>query len=592
MRNHPSHLYTAILMLMPVACSPTDSDNAPQWREVSEPLPSGVLISVEVSTPADNAVLPQGPVQVTGFATLGESEVVPETTLAYVIDVSGSTGSLNGCGGNLNADFLYSSVLDCEIAALLSVHTLAVATGTIADVGAAVFGSSAATADIQPDGTNNDLLTVPDANIDEDWVLDVEEVLRSAHVGALGHFTGHQVGLSTSYGAGLAAIEPVLSASDQPNKLVVFVSDGFNNKGPNIYDVLPLPPGTVVHTFAVGMASACDVVAPLGSLQDIADETGGTCTHVPRIADLPNVIPSIIAAELTDLRLTVDDVVVPIDSISPAPPKNGPVALNYSTTLFGLTPGAHELCATAEGHDAIGGEDVEECVTIQINQPPQANCQDARVVADEACTADVEIDHGSVDPDGDDIQCAVEPIGPYTLGITEAKLTCTDSLGSESQCEASIEVVDETPPTIDAVDTLATLWPPNHAYHEFSIEDCVTKLTDNCDFHEDLLTALEIINVTSDEPNLAPGAGNSCNDVDITSHNTFRVRAERIGGGDGRVYTANFRATDAAGNVTPASCRIEVPPNMSPGATSVDSGCALCVGYHCDGCPSNIAQCQ
>jgi hypothetical protein len=592
MRNNPSHLYTAILILTPIACSPSDSDDAVEWREVSEPLPSGVLISVEVSTPANDAILPQGPVQVTGFATLGESDVVPQTTLAYVIDASGSTASLNGCGGNLNSDFLYSSVLDCEIAALLSVHNMAIATGTIVDVGAAVFGSSAATADMQPAGTKNDLLTAPDANLDKDWVLDVEEVVRSVQIGALDKFTAHQVGKSTSYGAALAAIEPVLSASEQPNKVVVFVSDGLNNTGPSIYSVLPLPPGTVIHTFAIGMASACDVVAPLGSLQDIADETGGSCTHVPRLADLPNVIPSVIAAELTDLRLTVDDVVVPVDSISPAPPKNGPVALNYSTTLFGLAPGSHELCATAEGHDAVGGEDVTECVMISINQPPATACRDVSVVADAQCSADVGIDDGSADPDGDDIECEVEPAGPYSLGRTDATLTCTDSHGFESQCEAKIEIVDETPPTLGAVDTLASLWPPNHSYHDFSITDCVADLIDNCDDDQVLLAALEIVNVTSDEPNLAPGSGNTCDDIDITSPTTFRVRAERTGGGNGRVYTANFRAIDAAGNLTPASCQIVVPPNMGSDAMSVDDGCALCVGYDCGGCPPNAAQCN
>lgn len=369
-RTNRSYLSTTIFALALVACdaSDLDADDAARWREVAEPLPSGVLISVEVSTPADGAVLPEGPVQVTGFATVGKAELVSQTTLAYVIDVSGSTRSLNGCGGNLNNDFLYSSVLDCEIAALLSVHTMAIETGTITDVGAAVFGNTAATADIQPGGNDLDLLTVPDANLDGDWVLDVEKVVRSIKVGSIKQFTQQQVGLGTSYGAGLAAIEPVLAASEQPNKVVVFVSDGFNNTGPNIYSVLPMPPGTVIHTFAVGMASACESVTPHGSLQDIADATGGSCTHVPILSHLPQVIPTVIAAELTDLRLTVDDVVVPIDDIAPAPPQNGPMKLNFSTKLLALSAGAHELCATAEGQDAIGGEDVTECVTIQIQR--------------------------------------------------------------------------------------------------------------------------------------------------------------------------------------------------------------------------------
>lgn len=378
MRTHSSHLYIAILTLMPImhlACDSSDID-AGEWREVSEPLPTGVSISVEVSTPADGAVLPHGAVEVTGFATLGEMEPMSQSTLAYVIDVSGSTGSLHGCGGDLNADGLYSSVLDCEIMALLSVNYMAIATGTIANVGVAVFGSSGATADIQPGGTDQDLLTLPDANLDADLVFDVEKVIRSIRVGSIKQCTPHQVGKSTSYGAGLAAIEPVLTASEQPHKVVVFVSDGYNNVGPGIDAILPMPAGTVIHTFAVGMGAACDADAPLGSLQDIADETGGTCTEVRKLSDLPVVVPAIIAAELTDLRLTVDGETVQIDNVTPAPPEDGPVMLNYSTTLMGLTPGDHELCATAEGQDAFGTGDVSECVNIHITRAPNFNCND------------------------------------------------------------------------------------------------------------------------------------------------------------------------------------------------------------------------
>lgn len=370
MRATSNQLFTVILTLLPMACNPSESDDAAQWREVSEPLPSGVLISVEVSTPTDGAELLQGPVQVTGFATLGETPPVSPTTLAYVIDVSGSTRSLNGCGGNLNADFLYSSILDCEIAALLSVNNMVIDTETVTDVGVAVFGSSGATADIRPDGADDDLLTAPDANIDGDWVYDVEKVVRSIQIGSIGKFTAHQVGDLTSYGAGLAAIEPVLAASVNPNKVVIFVSDGINNTGPAIDTVLPMPPGTVIHTFAIGMAAACDVDTPLGSLQDIADATGGTCTRVVRVGDLPAILPTVIAAQLTALRLAVDNIPVPIDSIVPMAPQNGPVVLDYSTTIHGLAPGTHELCATAQGHDAIGSEDVTECVTIHLMRPP------------------------------------------------------------------------------------------------------------------------------------------------------------------------------------------------------------------------------
>jgi hypothetical protein len=302
MQTKISHLCIAILTLLPVACDPSDFD-AEQGQET------------------EGDPLPRGSVHISGFAALGEVPPLSQATLAYVIDVSGSTGSLDGCGGDLNADGLYSSVLDCEIMALLSVNYMAIATGTIANVGVAVFGSTGATADVRPGGTDQDLLTSADANLDGDLVFDVEKVIRSIRVGSIGQCTAHEVGMSTSYGAGLAAIEPVLAASEQPNKVVVFVSDGLNNVGPGIDEILPMPAGTVIHTFAVGLWAACDADAPLGSLQDIADATDGTCTEVRKLADLPDVIPAVVAVELEDLRLMEDGDVVAIDSIDvPAHP--------------------------------------------------------------------------------------------------------------------------------------------------------------------------------------------------------------------------------------------------------------------------------
>ncbi len=270
MPKQSSHLVPAMFCLM--ACTASNFEDAEEWRA---------------------------------------AEPMQRTTLAYVIDVSQSTAALTGCGGDANIDGVFNSVLDCEIAALLAVNDTARASGTIADVGTAVFAFTGATADIRPHGTDNDLLTAPDADLDNNNMLDVEMTLRSIQVGSIEEFTEQTVGQATSYGAGLEAIAPVLRASTQPNKLVVFVSDGFNNTAPEIGSILPMPPGTVIHTFAVGAKAACDIDSSLGSLQEIADQTGGTCTEVPNVADLPEVIPTVVAAELTDLWLTT----------RPTPPK-------------------------------------------------------------------------------------------------------------------------------------------------------------------------------------------------------------------------------------------------------------------------------
>ncbi|MBT3878408.1 MAG: HYR domain-containing protein [Candidatus Scalindua sp.] len=87
------------------------------------------------------------------------------------------------------------------------------------------------------------------------------------------------------------------------------------------------------------------------------------------------------------------------------------------------------------------------------NKPPVAICQDVIVSAGAGCKANASIDNGSTDPDiipkGDVITLSQVPAGPYSLGTTTVILTVKDLKGLTSSCEATVKVVDDTPPTID-----------------------------------------------------------------------------------------------------------------------------------------------
>jgi len=50
-----------------------------------------------------------------------------------------------------------------------------------------------------------------------------------------------------------------------------------------------------------------------------------------------------------------------------------------------------------------------------------------------------------------------------------------------------------------------------------------------------------------------------------------RLRSERSGSGDGRVYTITFKVIDAAGNVATATAKVSVPKSQN-GSTAVDDG--------------------
>jgi hypothetical protein len=68
-----------------------------------------------------------------------------------------------------------------------------------------------------------------------------------------------------------------------------------------------------------------------------------------------------------------------------------------------------------------------------------------------------------------------------------------------------------------------------------------------------------VLSVASNEPVNGAGDGDTGPDWEIVSANLVRLRAERAGGGPGRIYTVTITATDAAGQATQTSVTITVP---------------------------------
>jgi hypothetical protein len=90
-------------------------------------------------------------------------------------------------------------------------------------------------------------------------------------------------------------------------------------------------------------------------------------------------------------------------------------------------------------------------------------------------------------------------------------------------------------------------------------------------------TGLHLTSITVDEAvddkavDGGTGAGDGhtiTSDVEITGADTFKLRSERQGGGDGRVYTVNY--ADDAG--VAGSCVFMVPHDQGPTSGAVDSG--------------------
>jgi len=135
----------------------------------------------------------------------------------------------------------------------------------------------------------------------------------------------------------------------------------------------------------------------------------------------------------------------------------------------------------------------------------------------------------------------------------------------------TVNVVDTTAPVITLNGFAPAIWPPNHKYQSFSVTDFVAGVTDSCATSLNL-SSVVISQVTSDELENSGGDGNTLNDIVIAANcKSVQLRAERDGGGDGRVYTITFKVTDASGNVATATARVFVPQSQN-GNPAVDSG--------------------
>jgi hypothetical protein len=132
-------------------------------------------------------------------------------------------------------------------------------------------------------------------------------------------------------------------------------------------------------------------------------------------------------------------------------------------------------------------------------------------------------------------------------------------------------VKDVTGPVITTNGQTIELWPPNHKYKTVKITDLVSSASDLCDPGVSI-NSVRIAKVTSDEPNNSGGDGNTTNDIVIAADcKSVQLRSERMGGGDGRVYTITFEVKDASGNVSTATAKVTVPHSQN-GSPAVDSG--------------------
>ena len=142
------------------------------------------------------------------------------------------------------------------------------------------------------------------------------------------------------------------------------------------------------------------------------------------------------------------------------------------------------------------------------------------------------------------------PLGVYAVSV---RGTSTTDPSVTSSASFLVEVIDVTPPEIEVTLTPDSLWPPNH-----KLVTIAAQLTVTDDY--DPNPAVELVSVTSSEPDDGPGDGHTTGDIrgaDIgTDDRSFQLRAERSGSGPGGpIASSTGRQMRAATRQSPArSC--------------------------------------
>ncbi|MEM6769990.1 MAG: DNRLRE domain-containing protein, partial [Bacteroidota bacterium] len=107
--------------------------------------------------------------------------------------------------------------------------------------------------------------------------------------------------------------------------------------------------------------------------------------------------------------------------------------------------------------DDNGLSDAGAAYIFEQNMRPIAVCQNLTVAVNGNCedvsVAPEDFDNGSSDPNGDDLTFTLNMSGPFSLGTTNLVLTVSDGELSDN-CNVSLTVVDDSPPTVTSLSTI------------------------------------------------------------------------------------------------------------------------------------------
>jgi hypothetical protein len=214
-------------------------------------------------------------------------------------------------------------------------------------------------------------------------------------------------------------------------------------------------------------------------------------------------------------------------------------------------------------------------VTVNDTQPPKINCPSDITMCNDPgqCSAHVSFTVTATD------NCAVQslvctpPSGSiFPKGTNTVTCVATDTSGNTTSCSFNVIVNDCEPPKVTSSVATASLWPPNHKLINVGF---AASATDNCPGP----IAISV-RVFSDESEAAPADGHFSPDAKDIAPGTLRLRSERFGDSDGRVYLIVTTAPDTSGNKGHSCATVVVPHDQSAASiVSVNAQAAAASAY-------------